>query len=288
MNLTKVIVPAAGRGTRLLPATKIVSKELIPIIDRPTVDYAVEEIAASGFQKVVFITTDAAGEIKKYFLEDQGLVSYLKEKKKDDCLNLLPCYPLSFDSVQQREASGLGAAILTAEKKIGNEFFAVTLVDDIIDAKTPVLQQMRKVFEQKKASIIAVMDVTDSEVPAFGIVEGDEVSPNIYKIKRLVEKPRTSETSSRLAIIGRYILSPKLFSCLKKTQPGKGGEIQLTDGLSLLLQSEEMYAYKFDGKRIDAGDKLGLLKANLYFGAKNKQWYQELKSFFESGTFSSF
>ena len=288
MNLTKVIVPAAGRGTRLLPATKIVSKELIPIIDRPTVDYAVEEIAASGFQKVVFITTDAAGEIKKYFLEDQSLVSYLKEKKKDDCLNLLPRYPLSFDSVQQREASGLGAAILTAEKKIGNEFFAVTLVDDIIDAKIPVLQQMRRVFEQKKASIIAVMDVTDSEVPAFGIVEGDEVSPNIYKIKRLVEKPKASETSSRLAIIGRYILSPKLFSCLKKTKPGKGGEIQLTDGLSLLLQSEEIYAYKFDGKRIDAGDKLGLLKANLYFGAKNKQWYQELKNFFESGTFSSF
>jgi UTP--glucose-1-phosphate uridylyltransferase len=281
MILRKAVVPAAGWGTRLLPATKIVQKELLPIVDKPTVEYAVQEIAASGFNEVIFITTDQEGNIKNYFLHNEELYKYLKEKGKDSLLKTLPKYheTLNFKSVQQPEASGLGAAILLSESAIGNEAFAVTLVDDVIDAEIPVLEQLKSAFNQTDSSIISVMEVSEEEVSMYGIVEADEVAPNLYKIKRLIEKPDPSETSSRLAIIGRYILTPHIFEALKKTPKGKGGEIQLTDALSLVLQKEEIYAYKFKGTRIDAGDKLGLLKANIYFGAKREKWFQELKDF---------
>ena len=284
MNLTKVVIPAAGRGTRLLPATKSVQKELIPIIDKPTVEYAVEEAFKSGFKEVLFITSDKEGNIKNYFLEDKQLNQYLEEKKKFDLLKELPQYfeSLSFHSAYQPEAGGLGAAVLLAEDFVKNEAFTVTLVDDIIDAEVPVLKQLKNVFEKTHASIISVMEVSDSEVSRYGIVEGEEVEPGLYKIKRVQEKPKPSETTSRMAIIGRYLLTPGIFECLKSTPRGKGEEIQLTDALSLLLQKEEIYAYKFKGTRVDAGDKLGLLKAQLYFGFKNNLWKEELKKYFDS------
>ncbi|MBI2608808.1 MAG: UTP--glucose-1-phosphate uridylyltransferase [Deltaproteobacteria bacterium] len=281
MNLTKVVIPAAGRGTRLLPATKAVQKELIPIIDKPTVEYAVEEALKSDFKEVLFITSDKEGSIKNYFLEDKNLNHYLEEKKKYDLLEELPQYhqSLRFHSAHQPEAGGLGAAVLLAEDFVQNEAFTVTLVDDIIDADVPVLKQIKNVFSKTRSSIISVMEVSDIEVPMYGIVEGEEVEPGLYKIKRVVEKPKASETTSRLAIIGRYLLTPGIFECLKITPRGKSNEIQLTDAISLLLQKEEIYAYKFKGTRIDAGDKLGLLKAQLYFGAKNRLWKAELKKY---------
>jgi len=284
MSPKKLVIPAAGRGTRLLPITKIINKELIPILDKPTVEFSIDEAVKSGFTEAIFVTGDKQGAIKNYFLPDEDLVSYLKEKGKDSLLKSLPqyCDSMSFKSVQQPTPSGLGAAILTAKDLVGDETFAVTLVDDIIDAEVPVLQQLRLAHEKTKKSIISVMEVTEEQVPMYGMVEGEEVEPNLFKITRLVEKPSARETSSRIAIIGRYILTPGIFDCLKKTPQGKGGEIQLTDALSLLLQNEEIYAYKFKGTRIDAGDKLGLLKANLYFGIKREKWHKELEEFFKS------
>ncbi|MBI2026509.1 MAG: UTP--glucose-1-phosphate uridylyltransferase [Deltaproteobacteria bacterium] len=283
-KVKKAIIPAAGRGTRLLPITKIVCKELVPILDRPTVDYAVSEIQASGMTHIVFVTSDKEGAIKNYFLEDSTLKQYLEEKNRLDLIELLPNYTpsLSFDSVHQPLPSGLGAAVLQAQSAIGEEPFAVTLGDDIIDAQVPVLKQLTNVFDDKKHSVISVMEVSQAQVPMYGIVEGELIGDRLYKINRVIEKPSPHQTKSRLAIIGRYIFTPNLFECLKQTPKGKGGEIQLTDAVALLLQNEPIYAYKFKGTRIDAGDKLGLLKAHLYFGAKELKWKKELKTFFDS------
>ncbi len=286
MELRFAVIPAAGRGTRLLPITKVVCKELIPIIDKPTAEYAVQEISQSGFEEVIFITPDKKGNIKKYFLPDEKLNSYLKKQGQDMLLKNLPYYQnLSFKSVQQKKPSGLGAAVLCAEKIVKNAPFVVTLVDDIIDATPPVLKQLKDVFKKVRSSVIAIMEVPQKDVSKYGIVEGREVSPGLFKLTRLVEKPQPHETNSNLAIVGRYLLTPQIFKCLKNTAPGKGKEVQLTDALNLLLQKESIYAYKFKGTRIDAGDKLGLLKANLYFGAKKeKKWRQELQNFLQSIT----
>lgn len=280
-RITKAVFPAAGLGTRFLPATKASPKEMLPLVDKPLIQYVVEEAVSSGIDQVVVITGRGKRAIEDHFDVAFELEEDLKAKGKHKLLSEMQriANMVTFCYIRQKKALGLGHAVLMAKRVIGDEPFAVLLGDDIIDAEVPALQQMMEVYSRYPATILAIQKVPKSQTKHYGIIDGKKIEDGIYLVRDLVEKPSPEEAPSNLAIIGRYILTPEIFQSLENTKPGKGGEIQLTDGIKHLMNKQPIYAYEFHGTRHDAGDKLGFLKATVEFGLKNGEFGDEFRSF---------
>ena len=282
MKVRKAVIPVAGLGTRFLPATKAIPKEMLTIVDRPTIQYIVEEVVASGIDQIIFITSEGKSAIENHFDYNFHLDSVLREKKKialgeelNNISNLIDIV-----SVRQKKPLGLGHAIWTARHVIGNEPFMVLLGDDLVISKTPCAKQLLNLFDEVGESIVAIQRVPSDETFQYGIVEGEENGrANTFKVTRMVEKPAPGTTDSDMAIIGRYILKPEIFDILDKTTPGHGGEIQLTDALLALTKKRAMYALEFNGTRYDAGDKMGYLKAILAYGLRHAEIGDSLKKY---------
>ncbi|MEE9614951.1 MAG: UTP--glucose-1-phosphate uridylyltransferase GalU [Thermodesulfobacteriota bacterium] len=280
MKVTKAVFPAAGLGTRFLPATKSVPKEMLPIVDKPLIQYTVEEAKASGMEEIIMITGMGKTAIENHFDTSFELELHLKEKGKKETLAMMEEISelVNYTYTRQKKPLGLGHAILCAKNMVGDEPFAVFLGDDIIDSRVPAMKQMLRVFKRYASSVVAVKRVPAREAHLYGVVDAEKVAPRVYRVRNLVEKPK-GKPPSNLAIIGRYILTPEIFGCLERTRPGKGGEIQLTDAMKGLLKSQELYAYEFEGERYDAGDKFGYLTANIAFGLKHPETGKKLKKF---------
>jgi UTP--glucose-1-phosphate uridylyltransferase len=290
MKVRKAVFPAAGLGTRFLPATKAQPKEMLPLVDKPIIQYGVEEAVTAGCDQIIIVTGRGKQAIEDHFDVSYELEKMLEERKKTDLLQIVRDISdmIHIAYVRQKEALGLGHAVLTAREMVGNEPFAVLLADDVIDAKVPCLKQMMEVFEEVQCSVIATQVIEGPAISAYGVLKvkpaDGRFNGRLYEILDLVEKPRHEDAPSNLAVIGRYILTPAVFETLADIQAGVGGELQLTDGLCKLLKKEKMYGYVFEGKRHDAGDKLGFLKATVEFALKRpdlgdqmRQYLKELK-----------
>lgn len=272
MKVRKAIIPAAGLGTRFLPATKAQPKEMLPIVDKPTLQYIIEEAVESGIDEILIITGRNKKSIEDHFDRSVELELELETKGKLDLLEEVRQISnmVNIHYIRQKDPKGLGHAIHCAKIFIGNEPFAVLLGDDIVDAEKPCLKQMIEVYDEYKTTILGVQEVPREDVSKYGIIKGKYIEERIYKVKGLVEKPATEDAPSNIAILGRYIISPAIFEILEHTQPGKNGEIQLTDALKELAQREAMYAYQFEGRRYDVGDKQGFLEATIDFALKRE------------------
>ena len=277
MKVCKAVFPAAGLGTRFLPATKAQPKEMLPLVDKPIIQYGVEEAMASGCNQILIITGRGKQAIEDHFDVSYELERMLEERGKTDLLQIVRSISdmMYVAYVRQKEALGLGHAVLMAREMVGNEPFAVLLADDVIDAKVPCLKQMVEVFDEKQCSVLATQVIEGKMISSYGVLDVKPVNDSrfgdrLFEIKNMVEKPKPEEAPSNLAIIGRYILTPGIFDCLANTPTGAGGELQLTDGMRLLLQKEKMYAYVYEGRRHDTGDKLGFLKATVEFALKRE------------------
>lgn len=288
-RIRKAVFPAAGLGTRFLPATKAQPKEMLPLVDKPIIQYVIEEAIASGIENIVMVTGRGKNAIEDHFDVSYELESILEQRGKLDLLQQVKAISdmIDISYVRQKETLGLGHAVLVARDLVGNEPFAVLLGDDIIDSEVPCLKQMIEMFQRLNASIVGIQEVDESEISSYGIMAGDRLDQEpfrgrVYKISHLVEKPKPADAPSNLAIIGRYILTPEIFQTLKETEPDKGGEIQLTDGLRRLLKKQPIYGYKFYGKRHDAGNKLGFLKATVEFALKRPDLGNEFKEYLKS------
>ena len=281
MKVRKAVIPAAGLGTRFLPATKSQPKEMLPIVDKPTIQYIVEEAAAAGVEDIIVVTGRNKRSIEDHFDRSIELEWELERKDKADMLQMVRDIPAiaNIHFIRQKQPLGLGHAVLTASHFIGDEPFAVLLGDDVVVSRKPVLQQMVEVFNEYKTSILGVQEVSDDVVHKYGIVDCKHVEGGVYKVKDLVEKPKLEESPSRIAILGRYILTPTIFSYLETQEPGAGGEIQLTDGLKRLACNEAMYAYIFKGHRYDVGTKQGFLQANIEFALRNPETADDLRNY---------
>ena len=270
MKVKKAIIPAAGLGTRFLPATKAQPKEMLPIVDKPTIQYIIEEAVASGIEEILIITGRNKKCIEDHFDKSVELEMELEKNGKSELLELVQDISGMVDIhyIRQKEPRGLGHAIHCAKTFVGNEPFAVLLGDDVVDSEKPCLKQLIDCFNEYKTSILGVQEVPHENVNKYGIVNGIHIEDRVYKVKDLVEKPAVEEAPSNVAILGRYIITPAIFEILENTEPGKGGEIQLTDALKTLIQQEAMYAYNFEGRRYDVGDKLGFLEATVEYALK--------------------
>src|SRR2546430_15502174 len=273
ITVRKAVFPAAGLGTRFLPATKAQPKEMLPLVDKPIIQYGVEEALAAGCDQIIIITGRGKQAIEDHFDVSYELEKMLEERKKTDLLKIVRGISdmIHVSYVRQKEALGLGHAVLMARELIGDEPFAVLLADDVIDAKVPCLKQLMNVFEKTQSSVLAMQVVEGPAISAYGVLKGkpvDGLDGRLHQVFDLVEKPRPEKAPSNLAIIGRYILTPTVFETLSEIQAGAGGELQLTDGLCQLLKREKVYGYVFDGVRHDTGDKLGFLKATVEFALK--------------------
>ena len=281
-KITKAVFPVAGLGTRFLPATKASPKEMLPIVDKPLIQYAVEEAIAAGITELIFITGRTKRAIADHFDKSFELEAMLEAKGHTQLLeqlrSILPKH-VSCIYIRQAEALGLGHAVLCAKPAVGNEPFAVILADDLIDADPPVLKQMVEIYETESSSVLGVEDVLPSETASYGIVDAQEIGENLLQLKSIVEKPEPEHAPSTLAVVGRYILTPGIFDCLQNLEPGRGGEIQLTDGIAALLQKEKVFAYRFKGKRFDCGSKLGYMKANVEFGLQHPEIGNEFAAY---------
>ncbi len=286
MKVRKAVFPAAGLGTRFLPATKAQPKEMLPLVDKPIIQYGVEEAVASGCDQILIITGRGKQAIEDHFDVSYELERMLEDRKKLDLLKIVRSISdmMHVAYVRQKEALGLGHAVLMARELVGNEPFAVLLADDVIDAKVPCLKQMVEVFDQTQCSVLATQIIEGKMISSYGVldvkpVQGSRFGERLYEIKNMVEKPKPEDAPSNLAIIGRYILTPAIFDCLATTPTGAGGELQLTDGMRLLLQKEKMYAYVYEGRRHDTGDKLGFLKATVEFALKREDLGQPFREY---------
>lgn len=272
MKVRKAVIPAAGLGTRFLPATKAQPKEMLPIVDKPTLQYIIEEAVESGIEEVLIITGRNKKSIEDHFdksieleleLEAKGKKMLLEEIREiSDMINI--------HYIRQKEPKGLGHAIYCAKSFIGNEPFAVLLGDDIVYSKQPCLRQLIDIYDVYRTSVLGVQEVAISDVSKYGIVKGLHIENGVYKVQGLIEKPRIEDSPSNVAILGRYIINPSIFEILEDTEPGIGGEVQLTDALRVLSQKEAMYAYKFEGKRYDVGDKQGFLEATVEYALRRE------------------
>ncbi|MEQ8154576.1 MAG: UTP--glucose-1-phosphate uridylyltransferase GalU [Clostridiaceae bacterium] len=273
MKVKKAIIPAAGLGTRFLPATKAQPKEMLPIVDKPTIQYIIEEAIASGIEEILIITGRNKKCIEDHFDKSVELEMELEKSGKDDLLEIVRNISGMVDIhyIRQKEPRGLGHAILCAKTFVGNEPFAVLLGDDVVYSEKPCLKQLIDCFNEYKTSILGVQEVDQEDVKKYGIVDGIHIEDRVYKVKNLVEKPSVEEAPSNVAILGRYIITPYIFEILKNTEPGKGGEIQLTDALKELISHEAMYAYNFEGRRYDVGDKLGFLEATVEYALRKEE-----------------
>jgi UTP--glucose-1-phosphate uridylyltransferase len=281
MKVRKAIIPAAGLGTRFLPATKAQPKEMLPIVDKPTIQFIIEEAIASGIEDILIITGRGKRAIEDHFDRSLELEEVLKNKHKEELLQQVRDIANLVDIhyIRQKEPRGLGHAIYCAKAFIGNEPFAVMLGDDIVDSQTPCLKQLIDVYNEYKTTILGVQHVDPNEVGKYGIVAGKQVDDRVFKIKDLVEKPELDSAPSDIAILGRYIISPMIFQFLENAKPGKNGEIQLTDSLKELSRHEAMYAYDFTGRRYDVGNKLGFLEATVEYALKRKDLRDEFKAY---------
>jgi len=281
MRVKKAVFPVAGLGTRFLPATKSTPKEMLPLIDKPLVQYVVEEAVASGIEQILFVTGRGKRAIEDHFDISFELESLLYEKGKDLELHQVRqiAEMANIFFVRQKEALGLGHAILCAKEFVGNEPFAVLLGDDIIDSEQPCLAQLLEVYESYRSPVLALEQVPMANISSYGCVRGNHLSSRVYEVLDLVEKPPVSEAPSDLAIIGRYILTPGIFPILENQEPGKGGEIQLTDAIRTLSLHESIYGCRFDGVRHDCGDKLGFLKATVDMALKREEFNGNFEAF---------
>jgi UTP--glucose-1-phosphate uridylyltransferase len=284
MRIRKAIIPAAGMGTRFLPATKAMPKEMLPIIDKPGIQYIVEEAVASGIEDILIVTGKGKRAIEDHFDSSYELEQSLLLKGKFDLLSEVqkPSDLIDIHYIRQKEPRGLGHAIWCARKFIGNEPFAVLLGDDIVQSEVPCLQQMMDVYDQVQGSVLAVKNVPNEEVSRYGIVDPDPTGGDgdrILKIRGVVEKPAPDRAPSNVAIIGRYILTPAIFEILETQDVGAGGEIQLTDAIFRLMQDESVYAYKFHGQRYDTGEKLGYLKTIIDFALERPDLKDEVRRY---------
>ncbi len=283
-KITKAVIPAAGLGTRFLPATKAVPKEMVPIVDKPTLQYIVEEAVASGIEDILIITGRTKRAVEDHFdksyeleteLEKSGKTAYLEEIQKISNL-------ANIHYVRQKEAKGLGHAILCSKFFAGSEPFAVLLGDDVVDSKVPCLKQMIEQYEKLGGSVLGVQTVPESETSKYGIIKGDKIADRIYKVDDMVEKPKAGEAPSNVAVLGRYIIEPEVFSYLENTTAGTGGEIQLTDALKAMAKSGDVYAYDFIGRRYDVGSKIGYLEATVDFALKREDLRDDFKKYLKT------
>ena len=283
-KVRKAVFPAAGLGTRFLPATKSSPKEMLPLVDKPLIQYVVEEAVASGIESVIIVTGRGKTTIEDHFDISFEMEALLRERGKTNELQAIRKISdmARVSYVRQREALGLGHAVLQARDLVGDEPFAVMLSDDIIDSEVPALQQLINVYEKYDAPVVGTMQVAGENISRFGVLDVDEVSDGVYKIKDMVEKPAFADAPSDLAIIGRYILTPDIFAEIEKTAPGAIGEIQITDAMRSLLKKRPFYAVRFEGVRYDAGDKLGFLIANVEFALQRDDLASDFKEYLRS------
>ena len=281
MKIKKAVIPVAGLGTRFLPATKTVPKELLPIVDIPAIQYVVQEAVDSGISEVIFVTGRGKDSIEDHFDESPELEQVLEQRGQKEILKGLRQIAAMIEvvSVRQKKPLGLGHAVLCARDLVGEEPFAVLLSDDLIDAPSPCLRQLLEISEEKKESVIALRRVPDHEVQRYGIVQGKPLGDRLYEVESMVEKPHPNETTSRLAIIGRYILRPEIFALLERAAPGKGGEIQLTDGIADLARQKKVYGYEFEGEHYDIGDKLGFVRATVAYALKRADLKKPIREY---------
>ena len=288
-RIRKAVIPAAGLGTRFLPATKSMPKEMLPIIDTPIIQFVVEEAIAAGIDDIIIITGRGKKAIEDYFDSSPELESHLVKNKKYALLKEIKDISTLVDIhyIRQKEPKGLGDAVLKAEKHVGNEPFAVLLGDDIIKAEIPCIKQLTNLFGRYNKSIIAVEEVPKEKVSSYGIIKGRKIEEFVYRIEEIIEKPSVEEAPSNIGTVGRYVLTPAIFDCIKETKPGSGNEIQLTDAIKLLMEKEDVFAYSFKGKRYDAGDKTGYVKAIIDFALEKEDlkteiggYVQEKESYF--------
>ena len=269
-QIRKAVIPAAGYGTRFLPATKATPKEMLPIVDKPTIQYIVEEALASGIEEILIISGHGKRAIEDHFDSAPTLEHELLRKGRQDLLNVLrETTDVNVHYVRQKYMRGLGDAILCARAFVGDEPFAVLLGDDVVyHPQRPALRQLIDVYEETGGSVLGCQIVSDAQVSSYGIVAGTMQNERLMRVSDMIEKPALAEAPSRMAVLGRYIIRPEIFSILQNTEPGKGGEIQLTDALKVLAQRDTVYAYNFEGRRYDLGDKLGFLEATVEFALR--------------------
>ncbi|KUO70631.1 MAG: UTP--glucose-1-phosphate uridylyltransferase [Desulfosporosinus sp. BRH_c37] len=281
-KIRKAVIPAAGLGTRFLPATKAQPKEMLPIVDKPTIQYIVEEAIKSGIEDIIIVTGRNKRAIEDHFDRSMELEVFLERNEKDALLDLVQDVARMADIyyVRQKEALGLGHAIYSARKFIGDEPFAVLLGDDVIYSEVPALRQMMTHYERYGASMVGVKEVPIEDTSKYGIVDGEKFADRLYRAKNMIEKPCSADApETRLAIMGRYILNPEIFDILSVLPPGKGGEIQLTDGIKELSQYQEILAYEFEGRRYDVGDKLGFVEATIEFALRREDLAENLMNY---------
>ncbi|MDU3338228.1 UTP--glucose-1-phosphate uridylyltransferase GalU [Paraclostridium bifermentans] len=283
-TVKKAIIPAAGLGTRFLPATKSQPKEMLPIVDKPTLQYIIEEAINSGIEEILIITGRNKKSIEDHFDKSVELELELQQKGKTEMLEMVQeiSNMVNIHYIRQKEPKGLGHAIHCAKSFIGDEPFAVLLGDDIVDSDTPCLKQLIDAYDEYKTSILGVQEVAKEDTNKYGILDCKYIEDRVYKVKDMIEKPNVEEAPSNIAILGRYIITPAIFEILENQAPGKGGEIQLTDALKTLAQHEAIYAYNFEGRRYDVGDKLGFLEATIDFALKRENLKDGLMNYMKN------
>jgi len=285
-RVRKAVFPAGGLGTRFLPATKVIPKEMLALVDKPIIQYGVEEAIAAGIEHIIFVTGRGKGAMEDHFDISYELDATLERKGKKELLEISRKISslARISYVRQKEPLGLGHAVLCAKQLVGDEPFAVLLPDDVIDAETPCIQQMIDVYNERGGSVLATMTIEGPSISAYGVLAGsqDATNPRIYNCTGMVEKPKFEVAPSKQAIIGRYVLTPRVFELLEQTTPGQGGEIQLTDGILALLNHEQVFGYTFDGKRFDAGDKFGMLQATVEFALKRDDFGAKFRDYLKS------
>jgi len=277
--IKKAIIPAAGLGTRFLPATKAMPKEMLPIVDKPTIQYIVEEAIESGIEDIIIVTSHAKRAIEDHFDANFELEASLKSSGKTDLLQKVKQAEVDIHYIRQKEPKGLGHAVWCARKFIGDEPFAVLLGDDIVRAETPCLKQLMNQYDETGSSIVGVQQVPEEETDRYGIVDPNAQEGRRYQVKEFVEKPKQGTAPSNLAIMGRYILTPEIFTHLDKHEIGAGGEIQLTDAIQALNEKQKVYAYDFEGRRYDVGEKLGFVKTTIELALQNDEMKNELNNY---------
>jgi len=287
MKLRKAVIPVAGLGTRFLPATKTVPKELLPIVDVPSIQYVVQEAVDAGIEEIIFVTGRGKDGIEDHFDEAPELEQVLADRGNDEMVKVLRRIAEMTEvvSVRQKKPLGLGHAVLCARDLVGNEPFAVMLADDLIDSATPCIRQLLDIFQSTNESVIALMEVPQTEVHQYGVIKGKVMKERLYEVEGMVEKPPAKDAPSRMAIIGRYVLRPEIFSILQNLPSGKGGEIQLTDGLAHLLRERKIYGCEFSGDRYDIGDKYGFVRATVAYALKRADLRDKVLEYLKSAKY---
>jgi UTP--glucose-1-phosphate uridylyltransferase len=284
MKLKKAVIPVAGLGTRFLPATKTVPKELLPIVDIPSIQYVVQEAVDAGIEEIIFVTGRGKDGIEDHFDDAPELEQVLSDRGQTEMVKMLRGIAEMTEvvSVRQKKPLGLGHAVLCARDLVGNEPFAVMLADDLIDSDIPCIHQLLEIFNHTEESVVALMEVPQSEVQQYGVIKGTLIKERLYQVEATVEKPGTKEAPSRMAIIGRYVLRPEIFTILQNLPPGRGGEIQLTDGLAQLVRERQVFGCEFLGDRYDIGDKFGFVRATVAYALKRPDLKDKLLQYLKT------